>query len=151
MYTNSAPRRLICVPVLSSISLRMPKPAFCKGNPDESVPCYCEEYSAPTNIPVGQKELCAECLHGKSKHPRPQPPVLPVAELPAVTTAKERAGVTAIFKQSLARRAGQGSQNTTTVTAARDEVMAGFRPTAKQKFPVSNLPNFCVFEMTGIA
>ncbi|KAG1796537.1 hypothetical protein EV424DRAFT_1594851 [Suillus variegatus] len=113
----------------------MPKPAFCKGNPDESVPCYCEEYSAPTNIPVGQKELCAECLHGKSKHPRPQPPVLPVAELPAVTTAKERAGVTAIFKQSLARRAGQGSQNTTTVTAARDEVMAGFRPTAKQKFP----------------
>ncbi|KAG1906383.1 uncharacterized protein F5891DRAFT_975775 [Suillus fuscotomentosus] len=135
LYTNSAPRRLICVPVLSSISLRMPKPAFCKGNPDESVPCYCEEYSAPTNIPVGQKELCAECLHGKSKHPRPQPPVLPVAELPAVTTAKERAGVTAIFKQSLARRAGQGSQNTTTVTAARDEVMAGFRPTAKQKFP----------------
>ncbi|KAG1884500.1 uncharacterized protein F5891DRAFT_1202582 [Suillus fuscotomentosus] len=113
----------------------MPKPAFCKGNPDESVPCYCEEYSAPTNIPVGQKELCAECLHGKSKHPRPQPPVLPVAELPAVTTAKERAGVTAIFKQSLARRAGQGSQNTTTVTAARDEVMAGFHPTAKQKFP----------------
>jgi len=120
----------------------MSKSAFCKGNPDESVPCYCEEYSAPTNISAGQKKLCAECLHGKSKHPQPQPPVM--AELSAVTTAKEQLGVTAIYKQSLARQAGQSSQRTATRMAVRDEVMAGFCPPAKRKFQVSDLCDLCL-------
>ncbi|KAG1895222.1 uncharacterized protein F5891DRAFT_1194435 [Suillus fuscotomentosus] len=128
---------------------------YCKGNHLEPEMCYCEEYSAPTNVPVGQRELCTECLHGKSKHPRPQqpasvaeplvPPALNPGALkpskPAAATAKERSGVTVIYKQSLAQRARQGSElkcevstdSRKTVTATRSEVMAGFHPTIKQK------------------
>lgn len=160
---NPALDRPVFDPVLSSILLAMSDLVYCKGNHLEPEMCYCEEYSAPTNVPIGQRELCTECLHRKSKHPRPQqpapvaeplvPPALPVnpggpkPSKPAAATPKERAGVTAIYKQSLARRAGQGPElkfevstdSRKTVAATRSEVMSGFYPTIKRKVTVSKI------------
>jgi hypothetical protein len=67
------------------------------------------------------------------------------------TTAKERLGVTAVYKQSLARRTGKATElifdsgmafpNSGAAATTKSEVMAGFRPNAKGKVTVSKVAN----------
>ncbi|KAF8957598.1 hypothetical protein BDZ97DRAFT_1618612, partial [Flammula alnicola] len=44
---------------------------FCRGKLEDGTSCDCEEFSEPIQTNPNQPLRCAECLHGKSKHPKP--------------------------------------------------------------------------------
>jgi hypothetical protein len=79
--------------------------------------CDCEEYSPPVNPDPSQPALCAECLHGKSKHPKG-------AESAPLATPKSVLG---IFKRLSGGAAGGGEEPKATVSEARSEIMKGYR------------------------
>lgn len=97
-------------------------PDFCRGSPGD---CECEEYQAPENLGPGEKPLCIECGHGKSKHPKLTEIA---ASIPTHTTGN--AEVLRIFKQASLGVKGNNLKSTTKINrqAAKAEAMEGYRP-----------------------
>jgi hypothetical protein len=92
-------------------------PELCRGSSD----CDCEEYDPPDNMQPGEKPVCVECQHGKSKHPRKATASAAGLVLQPRDGNKE---VLRIFNEAT-RGASTGK---VTLKAATTEVMEGFRP-----------------------
>ena len=99
----------------------MSEALLCRGGSNDNE-CDCEEYQPPENVPPGQKAACTECLHGKSKHPKPGLVVTAAPELRATTGNQE---VLRIFNAS--SRGGK-ENNAELFETARAEVLEGYRP-----------------------
>jgi hypothetical protein len=90
-----------------------PMSAFCRGTTDGN-PCECEEYSPQVNPDPSQPARCAECLHGKSKHPKLELSSSGLAK-PAPETVRD------IFKKITQE------PTKTSLSEARSETLEGFR------------------------
>ncbi|KAF8952075.1 hypothetical protein BDZ97DRAFT_1682545 [Flammula alnicola] len=71
---------------------------FCRGKQDNREDCDCEEFSNPIQPSPDQPLRCAECLHGRSKHPK-QAQSQPVSKSTHPSTPAS--GATAAGKQSV--------------------------------------------------
>ncbi|KAF7987118.1 hypothetical protein HWV62_319 [Athelia sp. TMB] len=105
----------------------MSSPAVCRGSG-----CDCEYYQPNPNPSLGEKVLCIECLHGKSKHPADPSPNLGLVgstQAPGPTAGKGR--VMALFNSIKSTTQGSGKESKTSLTSkaeAEKETLAGFRP-----------------------
>lgn len=108
----------------SALTITMSSPEVCRGLPE----CDCEYYQPNPNPQSGERALCIECQHGKSKHPRASTSNV----LPAPTTAASKPSVLALFKKI--NSADFGKENKYDVTSkedARKEMLRGYRPQAQ--------------------
>lgn len=118
---------------------------LCRGGSGD---CECEEYQLPENLALGEKPLCEECGHGKSKHPKPTGVAAP--------STGGNAEVLRIFKQ--ASLGANENKNPVMVTrrAAKAEVMKGYRPEAtegsntRKEKNVRTMPIVVTIEFTAI-
>jgi hypothetical protein len=90
--------------------------SFCRGKTQAGEPCDCEEFSEPKQLNPTEFERCAECGHGRSKHPKEKNP----NEGPA----------TAVSVASIFKRHTNGRDDATSFTDARAESLTGFRKTS---------------------
>jgi len=76
--------------------------AFCRGRTADGGDCDCEQYSPPDEGLL----RCAECDHGKSKHPNTHLPAtnLPATNLPA-TNLSDKQNVLKLF-QNMTKKSG---------------------------------------------
>ena len=91
-------------------------PLFCQALLNDGEQCTCESYYSPARVVEGEKELCRECLHGRSKHPiRVEPQ--------ATEPLASKASVLSLFKcTSAVSEAGPSSH-----TEARAEMLSGLK------------------------
>ncbi|KAH7903007.1 hypothetical protein BJ138DRAFT_1108040, partial [Hygrophoropsis aurantiaca] len=108
---------------------------YCDGDGG----CTCREYSPPDDPKPGEKQLCTECLHGKSRHPKvtnPNPDLPPPQEVEDQADASEnsKGKVAKIYGQltSATRSYALRDQavSKTGLQNARKEVLDGFRSTS---------------------
>ena len=107
--------------------------ALCRG---DNGTCDCEEYQPPNAPMVGDKVLCQEYHHGKSKHPRPTQSSSARGPLSAQSDGNQ--DVMSIFNAHSKGTTSKNSHNfqffnkenlkSVTLGSAHSEAIAGFRP-----------------------
>lgn len=121
---------------------------FCRGIRSSGHLCDCEEFSEPAHQPPDQPLRCAECLHGKSKHPKSdssrtqveqpyaQGSAMSSASISGPSVPKDKKMVLSLFKHrvqstssaSSANVAGTSRPTAVSAESARKEMLEGYRP-----------------------
>lgn len=99
-----------------SLTFTMSAPDVYRGLPEYD----CEYYQPNPNPQLGQRVVCIECHHGKSKHPSGDCPALPIAS--------GKTGVMALFKKINTEGSGKENKYTVSKDKARKEMLSGYQP-----------------------